>query len=81
MDNIKMPVRERIPFISAPIQIRDAALVLEAVKMAKAVAAGLAAPIDNFVKLPEEGSKKEKKLELQRLESNHRTIMLYLWLR
>jgi len=76
-----MPIRERIPFISAPIQIRDGALVIEAVKMAKAVADGQAVSIDNFVKLPEEGSAKAKKLDLQRLESNHRTIMLYLWLR
>ncbi|KAK3829252.1 MAG: P-loop containing nucleoside triphosphate hydrolase protein [Benniella sp.] len=81
LDKIKMPIRERIPFLSAPIQIRDDVLVKEAVKMAEAVAAGQAVSIDNFVKLPEEGSKKEKKPDLQRLESNHRTIMLYLWLR
>ncbi|KAI8355858.1 P-loop containing nucleoside triphosphate hydrolase protein [Mortierella sp. GBAus27b] len=81
LDKIKMPIRERIPFISAPIQTRDANLVEQATKMARAVASGKAAPIDSFILLPEEGSKKMEKLDLKYLESTHRTIMLYLWLR
>ncbi|KAF9204506.1 RNA helicase [Haplosporangium sp. Z 27] len=80
IDKIKMPVRERIPFISAPIQIRDATVVEAAVRLAKAVSSGKAISIHEIVKLPEEGSENEKKLDLKKLESSHRTIMLYLWL-
>ncbi|KAF9106556.1 RNA helicase [Mortierella sp. AM989] len=80
LDNIKMPVRERIPFISAPIQTRDPTSVNAAVILAKAVSDGRKISIDEIVRLPEKGSKEEDKLDLQKLESSHRVIMLYLWL-
>ncbi|KAF9402486.1 RNA helicase [Mortierella sp. AD011] len=79
-DNIKMPVRERIPFISAPIQVRDDTVVMAAKKLAKAVGDAKKISIDEVVRLPEKGSRQEKDLDLRKLESSHRVIMLYLWL-
>ncbi|KAF9435290.1 RNA helicase [Entomortierella beljakovae] len=76
IDKISMPTRERIPFISAPIQTRDPTVVTAAIQLGNAVGKGKAISIDDVVKLPEQ----ETKLELQRLESSHRIIMLYLWL-
>lgn len=76
-----MPIRERIPFISAPIQVRDPIVVEAAIKMARAVSNSKPLTIDEVVSLPAEGSKMETKLELRPLESAHRIIMLYLWLR
>ncbi|KAF9955365.1 RNA helicase [Mortierella alpina] len=80
LDKIKMPIRERIPFISAPIQVRDPTVVEAAIKMARAVSNSKPLTIDEVVNLPAEGSKMETKLELRPLESAHRIIMLYLWL-
>ncbi|KAG0260493.1 RNA helicase [Mortierella polycephala] len=80
LDRVKMPVRSRIHFISAPIQVRDAMVVLAAVKMATAVSNSKSLAIDNVIYLPKEGSRDEKELELRPLESTHRIIMLYLWL-
>ncbi|KAG0207615.1 RNA helicase [Mortierella sp. GBA30] len=80
MDKIKMPVRERILFIAAPIQVRDPIVVEAAVKMARAISNNKELTIDEVVNLPEDGSKRESKLELKPLESAHRVIMLYLWL-
>ncbi|KAG0022051.1 RNA helicase [Entomortierella chlamydospora] len=79
-DNIKMPVRERIPFISAPIQVRDDTVVTAAKKLAKAVGDAKKISIDEVVRLPEKDSRQEKDLDLRKLESSHRVIMLYLWL-
>ncbi|KAF9359538.1 RNA helicase [Mortierella sp. AD094] len=80
LDNIKMPVRERIPFISAPIQVRDPTVVEATKKLARAVGDAKKISIDEVVRLPEEGSRQEKQLDLRLLESSHRIIMLYLWL-
>ncbi|KAF9956086.1 RNA helicase [Modicella reniformis] len=78
LDKVEMSIQERITFISAPINLRDDHVVTEAKKMAKAVSIGKHAPIDDFVKLPEDSQQLDKRLQF--LESSHRTIMLYLWL-
>ncbi|KAG0291237.1 RNA helicase [Linnemannia gamsii] len=81
LDNIKMPVRERIVFISAPIQVRDPTVVEAAVKMAQSVSNGNPLSIDEAVQLPSLSVlEKNARLDLRKLESSHRTIMLYLWL-
>ncbi|KAI7817086.1 P-loop containing nucleoside triphosphate hydrolase protein [Gamsiella multidivaricata] len=81
IDKIEMPVRERIPFIAAPIQLRNPAVVDAAVKMAGAVGASKPITVDEVVHVPAEGSREEENLDLGKLESSHRIIMLYLWLR
>ena len=78
-----MPVAEKIVFLGAPIQIRDTMVVEAAVKMAKSVSVGRSLSIDEAIKLPE-SKVVEKDREgslLRQLESSHRIIMLYLWLR
>ena len=76
-----MPVRERIPFISAPIQVRNPLVVDASTKMARAVGDSKPLSIDDVISLPAEDAKKTQKLDLKLLESTHRIIMLYLWLR
>lgn len=77
-----MPVRERIVFISAPIQVRDPTVVEAAVKMARSVSNGNPLLIDEAVQLPSLSVlEKKARLDLRKLESSHRVIMLYLWLR
>jgi hypothetical protein len=50
--------------------------------MAKAVSIGKPKSVDDIIKLPPQSVlEKEAKLELRTLESTHRVIMLYLWLR
>ncbi|KAF9193131.1 RNA helicase [Haplosporangium sp. Z 767] len=80
LDHIKLPVRTRIPFISAPIQVRDPMVVEAAVKMATAVSKAKPITIDDIITLPKKDSKEEQQLDLKPLESTHRIIMLYLWL-
>ncbi|KAG0329262.1 RNA helicase [Dissophora globulifera] len=80
IDKVPMAVRERITFISAPIQRRNPVVVEAAFKMARAVGNGKPLTIDEVIKLPKEFSKKMSRLDLQHLESTHRIIMLYLWL-
>ncbi|KAI1312235.1 hypothetical protein EDD11_003035 [Mortierella claussenii] len=79
LDHIELPVRERLPFISAPIQVRDSMVVDAALKMARGVSIGKRVGIDEVVSLPSESSKMDK-LDLKTLESSHRIVMLYLWL-
>ncbi|ORZ12914.1 P-loop containing nucleoside triphosphate hydrolase protein [Lobosporangium transversale] len=82
LDHINLPVRIRIPFTSAPIQTRDIFVVAAAQKMARAVSTGRPLTIDEVANLPKEKAKKDDKLmELKHLETTHRIIMLYLWLR
>ncbi|KAI8597000.1 P-loop containing nucleoside triphosphate hydrolase protein [Dissophora ornata] len=81
VDPVQMSVRERIPFISAPIQVRIPLVATASVKMARAVGDSRPLTIDDVIDLPAEGAKKMQKLDLKHLESTHRIIMLYLWLR
>ncbi|KAG0341907.1 RNA helicase [Podila humilis] len=81
MDKVPLSIRERIPFISAPIQVRDTVVVEAAVKMAQAVSQTKKLAIEEVVQLPVvKKSNEETKLDLRLLESSHRVIMLYLWL-
>ncbi|KAG0270226.1 RNA helicase [Actinomortierella ambigua] len=79
LDNIPMNLNDRYPFISGPIQIRDKVVVPRAILMAKALSNETPISIDELVILPEE-TVDPGNLKLQLLESDHRTIMLYLWL-
>ncbi|KAK3844258.1 MAG: P-loop containing nucleoside triphosphate hydrolase protein [Linnemannia gamsii] len=82
LDKIQMPVRERITFISAPIQVRDPMVVEATLLLARAVSIGKPLSVDEVIKLPSLSVlEKNVKLELRVLESTHRVIMLYLWLR
>ncbi|KAG0273011.1 RNA helicase [Linnemannia exigua] len=81
LDKIQMPVRERITFIAAPIQVRDPMVVEAALQLARAVSVGKPMSVDEVIKLPSLSVlEKNVKLELRVLESTHRVIMLYLWL-
>ncbi|KAG0032064.1 RNA helicase [Podila clonocystis] len=79
LDKVKLTIRERIPFISAPIQARDPIVVEASLKMARAVSLSKPLAVDAVVKLPDD-SNQELNLDLRILESSHRVIMLYLWL-
>ncbi|KAF9123408.1 RNA helicase [Mortierella sp. 14UC] len=81
LDRVQMPVRDRVTFIAAPIQVRDPLVVEATVKLAQAVSTGKPMSVDDAIKLPPLSIiEKEVKLELRTLESTHRVIMLYLWL-
>ncbi|KAF9328119.1 RNA helicase [Podila minutissima] len=80
LDKVRLTIRERIPFISAPIQVRDPIVVEASLKMARAVSLSKPLAVDAVVQLPVEDSNKELNLDLRILESSHRVIMLYLWL-
>ncbi|KAF9583221.1 RNA helicase, partial [Lunasporangiospora selenospora] len=80
VDSVKLTIHERISFISAPIQLRNEAVVVAARKIALAVSHSNELPIDQLVHLPRPGPDGEKDLILKSLEVSHRTIMLYLWL-
>ncbi|KAF9303946.1 RNA helicase [Mortierella antarctica] len=80
LDKVKLTIRERIPFISAPIQVRDPIVVEASLKMARAVSLSKPLAVDAVVQLPVEDSNQELNLDLRILESSHRVIMLYLWL-
>ncbi|KAF9426493.1 RNA helicase [Podila epigama] len=81
LDNIDLTLSERIPFTSAPIQVRDPKVVEAAVKFARAVSSSRPCQIDEVVKLPVLDTKRDTELDLRNLETTHRIIMLYLWLR
>lgn len=81
LDKIKMPIRDRIVFVNAPIQTRDEMLLPKAIQMAKSVGSNMPTSIDDLILLPELSTARERKLNLKVLESTHRAIMLYLWLR
>jgi hypothetical protein len=49
--------------------------------MARAVSLSKPLAVDTVVKLPTKDSNQELNLDLRVLESSHRVIMLYLWLR
>ncbi|KFH71454.1 hypothetical protein MVEG_01753 [Podila verticillata NRRL 6337] len=80
LDKVKLTIRERIPFISAPIQARDPIVVEASLKMAQAVSQSKPLAVDAVVQLPTKDSNQELHLDLRVLESSHRVIMLYLWL-
>ncbi|KAG0234497.1 hypothetical protein BGW42_006578 [Actinomortierella wolfii] len=79
LDHLPLNLNDRYPFISSPIPLRDKNLVPKAVRMAEALSAEKPISIDELVQLPTETTDPAN-LKLELLESDHRTIMLYLWL-
>jgi ATP-dependent RNA helicase SUPV3L1/SUV3 len=80
MDHLELSVRDRYQFVSAPTPLRDTACLEAVVEMATSFSNNEDIHLNKLVKLP---AVKESvtKTKLDQLESCHKIIMIYKWLR
>jgi ATP-dependent RNA helicase SUPV3L1/SUV3 len=80
MDHLDLSVRDRYQFVSAPTPLRDTACVQAIIDMATSYSENEDIDLKKLVKLP---AVKESvtKTKLDQLESCHKIIMIYKWLR
>lgn len=75
-----MPIRDRYKFVTAPVNTRNKDLLKAFVSMAKSFSNNEECPLDSLVVLPERKLQANNEV-LRMLETCHKTIMLYMWLR
>lgn len=81
MDHLELSVRDRYQFISAPTPVRDQGCLEAITKMATAYSENKELTLDTLVKLPNSLRAITSQSKLDQLESSHKIIMLYKWLR
>ena len=80
MDHLELSVRDRYQFVSAPTPLRDTACLQAVVDMATSFSKNEDINLKKLVKLPAE-KESVTKTKLDQLESCHKIIMIYKWLR
>ncbi|KAI9288380.1 P-loop containing nucleoside triphosphate hydrolase protein [Umbelopsis sp. AD052] len=80
MDHLDMSVRDRYQFVSAPTPLRDTACLQAIIEMATLYSENKDIDLKKLVKLPA-AKESVTKTKLDQLESCHKIIMIYKWLR
>ncbi|KAI9473859.1 MAG: P-loop containing nucleoside triphosphate hydrolase protein [Benjaminiella poitrasii] len=79
IEHIKLPLRDRYQFVTAPTNIRTKSSVEMIQKLAKKFSKNETCALDDVIELPTTTPKSPD--DLINLENNHKNIILYMWLR
>ncbi|KAI9277656.1 P-loop containing nucleoside triphosphate hydrolase protein [Sporodiniella umbellata] len=79
IEGVKLPLRDRYNFITAPINTRNENLLKLAKQLAETFSNNETLALDKVIDLPKEIP--SSTTQLQELEESHKKIMLYMWLR
>ncbi|KAI7904750.1 P-loop containing nucleoside triphosphate hydrolase protein [Cokeromyces recurvatus] len=78
LEHIKLPLRDRYQFVTAPVSVRNEASTLMIQELAEKFSKGETCALDDVIQLPNSAPSTPK--ELIELENSHKNIMLYMWL-
>ncbi|KAI8993246.1 P-loop containing nucleoside triphosphate hydrolase protein [Pilobolus umbonatus] len=81
IEKIKLPLRDRYQFVTAPVNTRNEHTLSMIVLLAKKFSNSQPCELSEVLDLPEESEDPPSLAALPMLETNHKHIMLYMWLR
>ncbi|KAI8885700.1 hypothetical protein K501DRAFT_322263 [Backusella circina FSU 941] len=79
IESIKLPLRDRYQFVTAPVSTRNKASMEMIERLAREFSEGKVCALDEIIQLPDNPPTSSKE-GLSALETSHKTIMLYMWL-
>ncbi|KAF1805349.1 P-loop containing nucleoside triphosphate hydrolase protein [Mucor lusitanicus] len=77
LEHIKLPLKDRYQFVTAPVNIRTDASMEMIERLAQTFSENKTCTLDDVITLPNTLAPESA---LENLESSHRNIMLYMWL-
>ncbi|CAO3622400.1 unnamed protein product [Mucor fragilis] len=78
LEHIKLPLKDRYQFVTAPVNIRTDTSMEMIERLAKTFSENKTCTLNDVIELPNVLAPESA---LENLESSHRNIMLYMWLR
>lgn len=79
LEHIKLPLKDRYQFVTAPVSIRTDSSMEMIESLAEKFSKNETCTLNDVIQLPNAAPKSAT--QLAELESSHKNIMLYMWLR